>query len=157
MTDTLDMFIEAKAYPTHPLRVFSPKESVMASIKTEATTITQFATALEALAFELPSRVTLRQLLVFAMICEKVAMGHDTTIAEIREKAGADKSGQALLGQSMGRSYQLFLKPTKKEPDNLGWAYVEENEDDRRQKFLRLTKEGEAIALRIAKALKQKP
>jgi len=39
----------------------------------------------------------------------------------------------------------------------LGWAYVEENEDDRREKFLRLTPEGEEVALKIAKLLKEKP
>ena len=81
-------------------------------------------------------------------------MGRDVTIAEIRKKAGSDKLGEELLGQSIGRSYQLFLKPTKKEPDALGWAYVEENEDDRREKFLRLTPEGEAVAIKIASYLK---
>lgn len=157
VTDTLDMFIEAKAFPTHPLRFFAPKESDMASLKSEVQTFSQFATALEALAYEIPNRVTVRQLLVFAMIAEEVSLGNDVTIAEIRAKVGKDKSGDDLLGQSIGRSYQVFLKPTKKEPDNLGWADVEENEDDRRQKFLRLTPEGEAIALKIAKALKAKP
>ncbi|QBX36882.1 hypothetical protein E4M02_04435 [Brevundimonas sp. S30B] len=129
----------------------------MPSLKTETQTFSQFATALEALAFQLPERVTIRQLLVFAMIVEKVSLGHDITIAALRKEVGKDKSGGDLLGQSIGRSYQIFLKPTKKQPTNLGWAEVEENEDDRRHKFIRLTPEGEAVALRIAKALKEKP
>ncbi|WP_306003074.1 hypothetical protein [Brevundimonas sp. C43] len=155
--DTLDMLIEAKAKPTHPLRVITPKESPMASIKSHIWTYSTFAAALHAIAYELPNRVTVRQLLTFAMIVEQVSLGHNVTIADIREKAGSDTSGDDLLGQSIGRSYQLFLKPTKKEPDALGWAYVEENEDDRRQKFLRLTPEGEAMAIKIAKLLKEKP
>ena len=151
--DTLDMFIEHKAKPTHPLRLLQ-KDSLMASIKSHVWTFTTFALAVQELARELPPRVTLRQLLTFALIVEEVSMGRDVTIAEIRKKAGSDKLGEELLGQSIGRSYQLFLKPTKKEPDALGWAYVEENEDDRREKFLRLTPEGEAVAIKIASYLK---
>lgn len=156
MTATLDMFIEAKARPTHPLRFFAPRESIMPTIKSEAWTFCQFSTALEALAFELPNRVTIRQVLVFSLIAEKAAMGMDVTIAELREKAGADRHGNDLLGQSIGRSYQVFLEPTKRDPDALGWARIEEDENDRRRKLLRLTKEGEAIALKVAKALKMK-
>jgi hypothetical protein len=154
--DTLDMFIEHKANPTHPLRLVQ-KDSLMASIKPHVWTFMTFAAALQTLAKELPTRVTVRQLLTFAMIVEQVSLGHNITIATIREKAGSDKHGDELLGQSIGRSYQLFLKPTKKEPDALGWAYVEENEDDRREKFLRLTPEGEEVAHKIAKLLKEKP
>lgn len=154
--DTLDMFIEHKAKPTHPLRLVQ-KDSPMASIKPHVWTFTLFAAALQELASELPPRVTVRQLLTFAMIVEEVGMGRNSTIAHIREKAGSDKHGEELIGQSIGRSYQLFLKPTKKEPDALGWAYVEENEDDRREKFLRLAPEGEAVALKLARILKEKP
>ncbi|WP_313012509.1 phage terminase large subunit [Brevundimonas sp.] len=155
--DTLDMFIEHKAKPTHPSLRLLQKDSLMASIKSHVWTFTTFALAVQELARELPPRVTLRQLLTFALIVEEVSMGRDVTIAEIRKKAGSDKLGEELLGQSIGRSYQLFLKPTKKEPDALGWAYVEENENDRREKFLRLTPEGEEVALKIAKLLKEKP
>lgn len=151
--ETLDMFIEPKAKLTHPLRIVR-KDSAVASIKTHAWTFSTFSAALQKLAQELPPRVTLRQMLTFAMIVEEVSMGRNITIAHVREKAGADKHGDELLGQSIGRSYQLFLKPTKKEPDALGWAYVEENEDDRREKFLRLTPEGEAVAIKIASYLK---
>ena len=154
--DTLDMFIESKARPKHPLRIVA-KDSPMPTIKTEAWTFSQFSAVLRGLAKDIPNRVTIRQLLVFAMIVEEVSLGHDITIAEIRAKVGKDKRGDDLLGQSIGRSYQIFCKPTKKEPENLGWVEVEENEDDRRQKFLRLTKEGEGIALRIARMLKEKP
>ena len=154
--DTLDMFIELKTKPTHPLRVVA-KESPMPTVSSEAWTFSVFSAAIQELARDLPTRVTVRQLLTFAMIVEQVSLGHNITIATIREKAGDDRHGDELLGQSIGRSYQLFLQPTKKEPDALGWAYVEENEDDRREKFLRLTKEGEAVALKIAKLLKDKP
>jgi len=155
--DTLDMFIEAKARPAHPLRVIASKDSPMPTLTSEAWTFSQFSAALQGLAYALPNRVTIRQLLVFAMIMESVSLGQSVTIAELRAKAGSDNQGDDLLGQSIGRSYQVFCQPTKKEPDNLGWVEVVENEDDRRQKFLRLTKEGEAIALRIARILKEKP
>lgn len=174
MTDTLDMFIEHKAKPTHPLRLVQ-KDSPMASITPHAWTYSTFALALHSLALELPTRVTVRQLLTFAMIVEEISMGRDVTIAHIREKAGDDKTYKTnadgtfklndkgerehneLLGQSIGRSYQVFLKPTKKEPDALGWFDVESNEDDRREKFLRLTPEGQEVALRLARQLKAKP
>lgn len=155
--ETLDMFIETKDCSPHPLRFVAPKESAMPTIKSEAWTFTLFSAAIQELANELPNRVTIRQLLVFAMILEQVSLGHSTTIAEIRAKAGTDKRGDDLLGQSIGRSYQVFGQPTKKEPDNLGWVEVEENEDDRRQKFLRLTPEGEAVALKLARIFKEKP
>ena len=154
--DTLDMFIESKARPKHPLRIVA-KDSPMPTIKTEAWTFSQFSAVLMGLAKDIPNRVTIRQLLVFAMIVEEVSLGHDITIAEIRAKVGKDKRGDDLLGQSIGRSYQIFCKPTKKEPENLGWVEVEENEDDRRQKFLRLTPEGEAVALKLARIFKEKP
>jgi len=172
--DTLDMFIEHKAKPTHPLRLVQ-KDSAMASIKPHVWTFSTFATAIHALAQELPTRVTVRQLLTFAMIVEQISKGQNVTIAHIRELAGDDKTFKTnadgsfklndkgerehneLLGQSIGRSYQVFLKPTKKEPDALGWFDVEANEDDRREKFLRLTPEGEAMAISIAKLLNEKP
>lgn len=172
--DTLDMFIEATTVSKHPLRIVE-KDSPMPSLKPNAWTFSLFAAALHELAKELPPRVTIRQLLVFAMILEETSLGHSTTIKKIREKAGPDKDFKKnadgsrklgkdgkpeledLLGQSIGRSYQVFCKPTKKEPDNLGWVDVVENEDDRREKFLRLTKEGEAVALKLARILKEKP
>lgn len=155
--ETLDMFIENKDRSPHPLRFVAPKESAMPTVSSEAWTFSQFSAALQGLAYAIPNRVTIRQLLVFAMIMEECSLGHSITIAELRAKAGSDNQGDDLLGQSIGRSYQIFCQPTKKEPDNLGWVEVVENEDDRRQKFLRLTKEGEAIALRIARMLKEKP
>nr|WP_316628370.1 hypothetical protein [uncultured Brevundimonas sp.] len=173
--ETLDMFIENKDRSPHPLRFVAPKESAMPTVSSEAWTFSQFSAALLLLAKELPNRVTIRQLLTFAMIVEEVSQNHSITIAEIRAKAGPDKGFKEnpdgshklgkdgkperadLLGQSIGRSYQVFLEPTKKEPDALGWLTVEENEDDRRQKFLRLTKEGEAVALKLARLLKSKP
>jgi hypothetical protein len=154
--NTLDMFIELKTKPTHPLRIVQ-KDSPMPTVSSEAWTFSVFSAAIQELATELPTRVTVRQLLTFTMLLEQISLGKSVTIAEIREKAGTDKKGEVLLGYSIGRSYQLFLQPTKKEPDALGWFYVEENEDDRRQKFLRLTKEGEAVALKLARILKDKP
>lgn len=47
--DTLDMFIEHKAKPTHPLRLVQ-KDSPMASIKPHVWTFTLFAAALQELA-----------------------------------------------------------------------------------------------------------
>ena len=153
--DTLDMFIEAKAKPSHPLRIVA-KDSPMASLKKDAWPIFAMSGAIQRLAYEIPNRVTIRQLLVFLMIAEEVSMGRDITIAEIRAKVGKDKSGDDLLGQSIGRSYQVFLEPTKREPDNLGWAKVEENEDDRRQKFLRLTPLGTEIVAEVIQILRSK-
>lgn len=154
--DTLDMFIESKARPKHPLRIVA-KDSPVPSLKTEVWPVYAMSGALQRLAYDIPNRVTIRQLLVFLMIAEEVSMGRDITIAEIRAKVGKDKTGDDLLGQSIGRSYQIFCKPTKKEPENLGWVEVEENEDDRRQKFLRLTPEGEAVVSELAKIISSKP
>lgn len=157
-SDTFDMFIEATALPKHhTLSLVGRGESNVPTITSEAWTFSLFTTAILELANELPNRVTIRQLLAFAMILEEVSLGRSTTIKGLRTKAGNDKRGAEVLGQSIGRTYQIFLAPTRKEPDGLGWLYVEENESDRREKFLRLTKEGEAVALKLARILKEKP
>lgn len=155
---TPDLFIVENDARAHPLRFTPPKESLMAvDLKSEAWTFAKMSEALRFLALELPATSTLRQVLTFSMVLEKISMGHDTIIAEIRDQAGKDNKGMDLLGQSIGRSYQVFLEPTKRDPDRLGWLTLETDEDDNRRKVLRLTAKGKAIALKVAKALKEKP
>lgn len=151
---TLDLFVDLKRVQAHPLRFMPPKESDVSDLKLETKTFTRMSNAVRLLAMDLPATATIRQVLTFSMIVEQISKGHDTIIAEIREVAGLDNRGTELLGQSIGRSYQVFLEPTKRDPDRLGWLALELDENDNRRKVLRLTDKGEAVALSIAKALK---
>jgi len=126
------------------------------SLLADAWTFAQMSTALTLLAKELPATSTLRQVLTFAMIVEKIAMGSSPTMTEIKEASGKDNRGSDLIPDSMGRSYQVFLEPTDRDPDRLGWLLLETDAADNRRKMLRLTKKGEAIAVKVAKALKER-
>jgi hypothetical protein len=109
--------------------------------------------AMQALAFELPPRTSLRQVMAFTAVAEAHALGHTITMAELREAVGADRSKAPMLGPSVERSFGIFLEPTKRDPDALGWVYQEGDEDDRRRKHLRLTPAGIEAARHILEAL----
>jgi len=166
--DTLDLFVEPKPVHRHPLSVKPTKDSPMPkdspqydarkhSLLTHAWTFTQMSSAITLLAKELPATSTIRQALTFFMIVERISLGQTPTMTEIKQASDKDKGGTDLIPDSMGRSYQVFLEPTPRDPDRLGWLALETDAADNRRKMLRLTKAGEAISLKIAKALEEKP
>ncbi len=114
-----------------------------------------FANVLGFMAAKIPARTSLRQVYAFALIVEANALGKSIIISDLKEIAGADDTGEPIFGQSIGRSYQLLMEPTKRDPDGLGWIKLETDEDDQRRKIVRLTAEGERIAGHISRTLRQ--
>lgn len=111
------------------------------------------AKALQIIAYEIPPRTSLRQIYAFALIVEANSLGKSIIISDLKEIAGADNTGEPIFGQSIGRSYQLLMEPTKRDPDGLGWIKLETDEDDQRRKVIRLTEKGEAIANQLRRTV----
>jgi hypothetical protein len=109
--------------------------------------------ALQVIAYEIPPRTSLRQIYAFALIVEANSLGKSIIISDLKEIAGADNTGEPIFGQSIGRSYQLLMEPTKRDPDGLGWIKLETDEDDQRRKVIRLTEKGEAIANQLRRTV----
>lgn len=109
--------------------------------------LASFDRALAVIDAATPGRTSTAQAHTFLQIVLANAKGRDVTMTEIREEGG--------IGHHMNRSYQMFLpaRDNDKDRENLGWIRKEESETDGRLKFLRLTDEGAAIALKIAEAL----
>lgn len=123
-------------------------------IKEGATQFMALAKALQIIATKIPARTSLRQVYAFMLIVEANSLGKSIIISDLKEIAGADNSGEPIFGQSIGRSYQLLMEPTKRDPDGLGWIKLETDEDDQRRKIVRLTPTGEAIADQLRRTLK---
>jgi hypothetical protein len=107
------------------------------------------------IARELPERCSVRQLLFF-LVAAHMDLSHRTsTLSEIVEFMGDgpnfDEKGRAkpLLGRGIEATYTLFLPPTKRDPNTLGWLTATENPDNRRQKLLRLTDKGREVVAEI--------
>lgn len=98
-----------------------------------------------------PERVSVRQLLFFCIVAYQDVSNTPTTLTEAVALAGDselfDEAGsrKPMLGRGIERSFNVFLPPTKKTPDALGWLEQVPDEDDRRRKVLRLTPKGREI------------
>lgn len=97
-----------------------------------------------------PARTSIRQVMAFAIIAQKNAMGSAVSLTDVREIAGE------ALGQSIERTIQQFFAPTVRDPDALGWLEQEEDPYDRRKKYLKLTDKGVEVVNAITTALSQK-
>ncbi len=124
-------------------------------IKEGAGVFMAFSNVLGFVAAKIPPRTSLRQFYAFALIVEANSLGKSIIISDLKEIAGDDDTGEPIFGQSIGRSYQLLMEPTKRDPDGLGWIKLETDEDDQRRKIVRLTAEGERIASHISRTLRQ--
>lgn len=102
----------------------------------------EFAHRVRSLVEQMPPRTTARQAYAFLLIVRENAMGRSITAKGLRELAGRDGNREEILGQSIQRTYQLFLEADQHNPDGLGWVYIEMNPEDRRQNFLKLTPKG---------------
>ena len=110
-----------------------------------STVLQRFLTMNRQLADLLPARIGLKQLLMFSLVGYANAAGRDLTLTEIRQLAGKGSDGEDLLGASIERTYAIFMAPTKRYPDGLGWMTQVGDPDDRRKKFLKLTPTGAAV------------
>jgi len=95
-------------------------------------------------------RVTVKQSLFFMTVAHQHAMGHSVTLTDILTKF----EGTGALGGAVRKSYNVFFEPTPRFPDALGWIKQEEDPDDRRFKFLKLTERGEEVASDIVEAMR---
>src|SRR5689334_4086022 len=78
-----------------------------------ASAFEHLAAAIHVLSEAVPARMSVRQVLAFAIIAHANTMGRHITLSEVREIAGD------ALGQSIERTIQAFFNPTKREPDAL--------------------------------------
>ncbi|MGZ9157619.1 MAG: hypothetical protein ACXW36_02000 [Nitrospira sp.] len=110
--------------------------------------------AVRVISEQVPPRTTVRQILAFAYVAQAHAAGRRVTVTDMRMLAGEAGEGTGAIGVSIARTYQVFLPPTKKEPDALGWMTQEADEDDRRKRYLVLTILGAQMAGRVLEALR---
>lgn len=106
--------------------------------------------ALELLSSALPERTSARRVTAFVALAHHVTMGHEITLSELAESMGLDREGKPVLGAAYDRVLDPFRGPTKRDPDALDWVTTEEDPDDRRKKYLRLTKEGQKVVHLLA-------
>lgn len=95
-------------------------------------------------------RISLQQALFFTVLA--AANSHDANIRlkDVRSLTTDDENDVRLFGASViGRGYGVFLKET----GGLGWLKQIVTRHDRRQKYLRLTPMGKAVANRIMQAM----
>ncbi|PXA70407.1 hypothetical protein DMC25_27035 [Caulobacter sp. D4A] len=90
--------------------------------------------------------------MAFLTVAYLDTMGKSITMSDLRELVGEDNEGQPILGNSVERTLNSFLEPTKRDPEALGWLTHENDADDRRRKYLRLTLEGQEAATRFIEA-----
>jgi hypothetical protein len=88
-------------------------------------------------------RLSLSQAAFFLLAAAAEARGAPTTLGSIREMAGEALSG------SIKNTYRSLLTPaeagTTKRHYALGWLTLEQNPDNLRENFLRLTPAGKAV------------
>jgi len=105
-----------------------------------------FERALEALNEAVPYRATARQLQAFASIVAANAIGERVTLTDLRGR-------NAEIAANINKSYQLFLPPSPKDAEALGWVTQHHDANDGRKKYLVLTEAGRAIAVKMAEAM----
>lgn len=101
--------------------------------------------ALAELAARAHDRLTVKQSLFFITVAFAHSMNRSITLTDVMTQF----AGSGSLGGAIRKSYDVFL-PGK----GLGWITQEENEDDRRIKFLKLTDEGLRITNIVLKAMR---
>lgn len=115
--------------------------------------LTRFTDALWTLTAELPTRISLRQALFFCVFAMGDADKLEITLGDVRDKPASETDPRPLFGHGIERAYTVFLEPTERDPDNLGWLHQVESGADRRRKYLRLTPKGQAVVQKILESL----
>jgi hypothetical protein len=113
----------------------------------------RYAQSFRTITQRLPVRTTARQAFAFLLIVQMNAGGHTVTAKRLRDLAGRDELGEEVLGQSIQRTYQVFLEKSDHNPDGVGWIYTEIDTEDRRNNFLKLTEMGLKVATEVQKWL----
>lgn len=111
--------------------------------------LNDYTVALIRLAEFSPERTTLAQMTFFLLAAKADLLGKPATFTEIKEQAGP------VINRSLHTTYQVFLdKPLKRydydsKRTGLAWLTREENPNDNRQKFLRLTPSGQKVLEKV--------
>lgn len=108
--------------------------------------LTLFSRGLMIAAEKAPERLSLPQATFFMLAALADLRGGPTTYTDILETMGDS-------GQSVRASYGTFLAPSKRYAEALGWLEQEEDRDDRRRKYLKLTERGLLVINEILDAM----
>ena len=84
-------------------------------------------------------RLTVSQAAFFALAAAADASGRPATRSRLLSASGAD------FRPSLKNSYRQLLPPSRVYPSALGWLEPEENPDDSREQFLRLSEVGRNV------------
>lgn len=86
------------------------------------------------------ARLSMSQAAFFFLAATGAARGVPLTLSQILEGTGSEA-----LGRSVKNTYKVFLEPTPRNPNGLGWLTREVNPDDEREKMFSLTEKGEEV------------
>lgn len=86
------------------------------------------------------ARLSLSQAAFFFVAAKGAASGVPLTLSQIMDGTGSDARSR-----SVKNTYKVFLEPTARNPNGLGWLTRKVNVDDEREKFLVLTRKGESV------------
>jgi hypothetical protein len=103
----------------------------------------QVAGMMSILRDEMPFRSSLHQVAVITGIMAANARGERVTLTDLRSQSPKSAA-------NINKSYQIFLAPSPKDPEALGWISVLPDVNDGRKKYLILTPKGREIALKLA-------
>jgi hypothetical protein len=112
-----------------------------------------FMSAMAVMNTVVPARTTCRQLQVFAAIVAANAKGMRVTLSDLKEQSPETADGPR-VNEHLNRSYQMFLPPTPKDPEALGWITQVPDAQDGRKKYLILSQAGRDVAVAMAEAFK---
>lgn len=107
---------------------------------------------IRALSEKTPNRISLRQALAFLYVVQARARGMSITMSQVREHFDG-LPGEANVGLSMAKSFQLFFGPQNEYAEGLDWVYQSTDREDRRKKILNLTAHGAEAANDIIAAM----
>ncbi len=97
-------------------------------------TLKNLAEGVQALSVLSPARLSIHQAAIFLRIA---ASEKTLTLGEATQGLGLVQAG---------RSHVVFLEPTRRDPDGLGWIRLIPDEDDLRVKHVVLTEAGRKVA-----------
>lgn len=113
-----------------------------------------FSAALIELAEQAPERTTAAQMAFFLLAGMSDAVGKPATFTEIKDAVGP------AINRSLHTTYKVFLDRVQRRSDTdvtragLGWLTREEDKQDNRRKYLKLTPKGRAVISSLIETLK---
>jgi hypothetical protein len=114
-----------------------------------------FFEAFEFLNTVIPGRTTCRQLLPFLAVVAANTRGERVTLTDLKGDSRETDDGARSIAAHMNKAYQMFLPPSVKDPEALGWLVQEPDLYDGRKKYLVLNDEGRRIALLLGETLEK--